>query len=80
MLQKSPNRESALPESVTIENAAFQSEFEIKFSTDDAGLRRVLAFAPLRGCTPSRARTLTTHYFDTEDGRLLRRGISLRRV
>ena len=78
MLQKSPNRESALPESVTIENAAFQSEFEIKFSTDDAGLRRVLAFAPLRGCAPSRARTLTTHYFDTEDGRLLRRGISLR--
>lgn len=53
-------------------------EFEIKFSTDAAGLRRVLALELFAGLPASRARRYITTYFDTETGRLLRDSISLR--
>lgn len=53
-------------------------EFELKFSTDAAGLRRVLALELFAGFQTSRARRYITTYFDTETGRLLQNSISLR--
>ena len=55
-----------------------EREFELKFSTDSAGLRRVLALELFAGMPPSRAQRQKTTYFDTETGRLLQNSISLR--
>jgi inorganic triphosphatase YgiF len=53
-------------------------EFELKFTTDAAGLRRIPQLACLSGNPVSRARHLVTVYYDTAQGTLLQNGISLR--
>jgi inorganic triphosphatase YgiF len=58
--------------------AAHAAEFELKFTTDAAGLRRIPQLACLGGHTFSRARHLVTVYYDTSHGLLLQNGMSLR--
>ena len=58
--------------------AAHKTEFEVKFTTDAEGLRRIPQLACLSGHIFSRARHLVTVYYDTSDGLLLQDGISLR--
>ena len=58
--------------------AAHAVEFELKFTTDAAGLRRIPLLACLSGHPVSRARHLVTVYYDTAQGLLLQNGISLR--
>ena len=58
--------------------AAHKTEFELKFTTDAAGLHRIPQLACLSGHIFSRARHLVTVYYDTSHGLLLQNGISLR--
>lgn len=58
--------------------ASHAAEFELKFKTDAAGLRRVPHLACLNGYPVSRARHMVTLYYDTAQGLLLQNGISLR--
>ena len=53
-------------------------EFELKFTTDAAGLRRLPQLARLKGFPAARARHLVTVYYDTAQGLLLQNGMSLR--
>ena len=54
------------------------AEFELKFTTDAAGLRRIPQLACLSEYPVSRARHFVTVYYDTAQGLLLQNGISLR--
>ena len=58
--------------------AAHTAEFELKFTTDAAGLRRIPQLDCLSGHIFSRARHLVTVYYDTSHGLLLQNGMSLR--
>ena len=71
-LLSQPKDEHALP------SPAPAVEFELKFSTDAAGLRRTHQLPRLGGHPVSRARHLVTVYYDTAQGQLLQNGISLR--
>lgn len=71
LLSQSKDEGAALP-------ATHTAEFELKFTTDAAGLRRIPQLACLSAHQASRARHLVTVYYDTAQGLLLQNGMSLR--
>ena len=54
------------------------AEFELKFTSDTSGLRRVMALKDLEKYPFSRKQRIRTVYYDTLGGHLLQQGISLR--
>ena len=54
------------------------AEFELKFTTDAHGLRRVASLKALEKYAFSRRQHIRATYYDTPDGALLQQGISLR--
>jgi inorganic triphosphatase YgiF len=73
-LQSSPYNPIALAPAEALVNA----EFELKFTTDAAGIGRVLSLKVLEENVFSRKQRVRTTYYDTPDGRLLQLGMSLR--